>query len=98
TGAAGPGGAARVGAAGAGAVATGGASGAGAAGGTGAGGAAGVVAGDSGAEGTGAFYVVSGSAARPRPYYVPLLQQVLGLPPSPGPTPPLLSPPAVQSQ
>ncbi|CAI7805586.1 unnamed protein product [Closterium sp. NIES-54] len=31
-------------------------------------------------------------------YYVPLLQQVLGLPPSPGPTPPLLSPPPVHSQ
>ncbi|CAI7765499.1 unnamed protein product [Closterium sp. NIES-53] len=37
-------------------------------------------------------------AARPRPYYVPLFQQVLGLPPSPGPTPPLLSPPPVQLQ
>ncbi|CAI7756810.1 unnamed protein product, partial [Closterium sp. NIES-54] len=34
----------------------------------------------------------------PRPYYVPLLQQVLGLPPSPGPTPLLLSPPPIQSQ
>ncbi|CAI5520273.1 unnamed protein product, partial [Closterium sp. Naga37s-1] len=98
TGAAGAGGAAGVGAAGAGAVATGGSSGAGAAGGTGAGGAAGVVAGDPGTEGTGAVSAVSGGAARPRPYYVPLLQQVLGLPPSPGPTPPLLSPPPVQSQ
>ncbi|CAI7870964.1 unnamed protein product [Closterium sp. NIES-53] len=58
---------------GAGAVATGGASGAGAVGGTGAGGAAGVVAGDHGAEGTGAVSAVSGGAARP--YYVPLLQQ-----------------------
>ncbi|CAI5497179.1 unnamed protein product [Closterium sp. Naga37s-1] len=98
TGAVGAGGAAGVGAAGAGAVATGGASGAGAAGGTGAGGAAGVVAGDPGAEGTGAVSAVSGGAARPRPYYVPLLQHVLGLPPSPGPTPPLLSPPPVQSK
>ncbi|CAI7760197.1 unnamed protein product [Closterium sp. NIES-54] len=97
TGAAGAGGAAGVGAASAGAVATGGASGAGAAGGTGAGGDAGVVAGDPGAEGIGAVSAVSGGAARPRPYYVPLLQQVLGLPPSPGPTPPLLSPPPVQS-
>ncbi|CAI7877274.1 unnamed protein product [Closterium sp. NIES-53] len=107
TGAAGAGGAAgleAVGAAGAGvvggagAVATGVAARAGAVGGTGAGGAAGVVAGDPGAEGTGAVSAVSGGAARPRPYYVPLLQQVLGLPPSTGPTPPLLSPPPVQSQ
>ncbi|CAI7871719.1 unnamed protein product [Closterium sp. NIES-54] len=43
--------------------------------GTGAGGAAGVVAGDPGAEGTGAVSAVSGGVARPRPYYVPLLQQ-----------------------
>ncbi|CAI7863235.1 unnamed protein product, partial [Closterium sp. NIES-53] len=80
------------------AVATGGASGAGAPGGKGAGGVAGVVAGDPGAEGTGAVSAVSGGAARPRPFYVLLLQQVLGLPPSPGPTPPLLSPPPIQSQ
>ncbi|CAI7845040.1 unnamed protein product [Closterium sp. NIES-54] len=92
-GAAGAGGAAGVGAVGAGAVAT-----EGAAGGTGAGGAAGVVAGDPGAEGTGAVSAVSGGAARPRPYYVPLPQQVLGLPPSTGPTPPLPSPLHVQSQ
>ncbi|CAI7786702.1 unnamed protein product [Closterium sp. NIES-53] len=98
TGAAGAGGAAGVGAVGAGAIATGGAAGAGAAGGVGAGGAAGVVAGDPGAEGTGAVSAVSGGATRPRPYYVPLLQQVLGLPPSTGPNPPLLSPPPVQSQ
>ncbi|CAI7792233.1 unnamed protein product [Closterium sp. NIES-54] len=102
-GAAGPGGARTggtggVGAAGAGAVATGGASGVGAVGGTGAGGAAGVVAGDPGAEDTSAVSAVSGGAARLRPYYVSLLQQVLGLPPSTGPTPPLLSPPPVQSQ
>ncbi|CAI7877937.1 unnamed protein product [Closterium sp. NIES-53] len=94
TGAAGTGGAP----VGAGAVATGGAIRAGAAGGTGAGGAAGVIAGDPGGEGTGAVSAVSGGAARPRPYYVPLLQQVLGLPPSTSPTPPLLSPPRVQSQ
>ncbi|CAI7817880.1 unnamed protein product [Closterium sp. NIES-54] len=70
-------------------------------GGTGAaraGGAAGVVVGDPRAEGTGAVSAVSGGAARPWPYYVPLLEQVLSLPPSPGPTPPLLSPPPVQSQ
>ncbi|CAI7807950.1 unnamed protein product [Closterium sp. NIES-53] len=98
TGAAGAGGAAGVGAVVAGAVATGGAAGAGAAGGNGAGGDAGVVAGDPGAEGTSAVYAVSRGVALPRPHYVPLLQQVLGLPPSTGPTPPLLSPPPVQSQ
>ncbi|CAI7801859.1 unnamed protein product [Closterium sp. NIES-53] len=98
TGDVGAGGAAGVGAAGTRAVATGGASGAGAVGGTGAGGAAGFVAGDPGAEGTGAVSAVSRGAARLRPYYVPHLQQVLGLPPSPGPTPPLLSPPPVKSQ
>ncbi|CAI7897342.1 unnamed protein product [Closterium sp. NIES-54] len=87
TGAAGAGGAAGVGA--------GGAVGAGAVGGTGAGGATGVVAGDPGAEGTGAVSAVSGRAARPLQYYIPLLQQVLGLPPSTGPTPPLVSPPPV---
>ncbi|CAI7930980.1 unnamed protein product [Closterium sp. NIES-54] len=95
-GAAGTGGAVAVGAVGAGAVATGGASRAGAAGGTGAGGTAGVE--GTGAEGTGAVSAISGSAARPRPYYVPLLHQVLGLPPSPGLAPPLLSPPPDQSQ
>ncbi|CAI5501796.1 unnamed protein product [Closterium sp. Naga37s-1] len=98
TGAAGAGGAAGVGAGGAGAVSAGGAAGAGAAGGAGAGGAAGVVARDPGAEGTGTVSAVSGGAAWPRPYYVPLLQQVLGLSPSTCPPPPLLSPPPVQSQ
>ncbi|CAI7932666.1 unnamed protein product [Closterium sp. NIES-54] len=82
---------------GTGAAGAGGAVGVGAAG-TGAGGAAGVVTRDPGAEGTGAVSAVSGGAARPRPNYVPLFQQVLGLPPSPGPPPPLLSPPPVQSQ
>ncbi|CAI7893265.1 unnamed protein product [Closterium sp. NIES-54] len=43
--------------------------------GTEAGGAAGVVTGDPRAEGTGAVSTVSGGAARPRPYYVPLLRQ-----------------------
>ncbi|CAI7868108.1 unnamed protein product [Closterium sp. NIES-53] len=105
TGAAGPGGAG--GAAGAGAAGGGagvGAGGAGAGGsaasagaaggaaGAGAGGAAGAVTRDPGAEGTCAVSAISGGAAQPRPYYVPLLQQVLG------PTPPLLSPPPVQSQ
>ncbi|CAI5982316.1 unnamed protein product [Closterium sp. NIES-64] len=62
---------------------------AGAAGGTGAGGAVGASAATGGA---GAVPAVSGVAARPRPYFVPLLQQVLGLPP------PLECPPPVQSQ
>ncbi|CAI7846957.1 unnamed protein product [Closterium sp. NIES-53] len=98
TGAAGAGGATGVGAVGAGAVSTGGATGGGAAGDTGACGAVGVVAGDPRAEGTGAVSAVSGGVARPRPYYIPLLQQVLGLPPSLGPPCPLLSPPPVQFQ
>ncbi|CAI7912467.1 unnamed protein product [Closterium sp. NIES-53] len=93
--------AAGVGAAGGAAFAGTGASGAGGAAGVGAactraGVTAGVVAGDP--EGTGAVSAVPGGTARPRPYYVPLFQQVLGLQPSPGPTAPILSPPPVQSQ
>ncbi|CAI7887533.1 unnamed protein product [Closterium sp. NIES-53] len=96
---AGAGGAAGVGAtggtgAGAG-VSTGGPAGAGAAGGTGTGGAAGVGA---IAGGAGVVPAGSGGAARPRPYFVPLLEQVLGLPPSSGPAPPLECSPPVQSE
>ncbi|CAI7798452.1 unnamed protein product [Closterium sp. NIES-54] len=40
----------------------------------------------------------SGVAAQRRPYFVPLLQQVLGLPPSTGPPPPSACPQPVQSQ
>ncbi|CAI7888146.1 unnamed protein product [Closterium sp. NIES-53] len=40
----------------------------------------------------------SGGATRPRPYFVPLLEQVLGLPPSPGPAPPFECLRPVQSQ
>ncbi|CAI7734983.1 unnamed protein product, partial [Closterium sp. NIES-53] len=102
-GAAGAGGAAGAsrGAAGASGVAgaSGGAAGAGAAGGAaapgGAGGADGT--GDPEVEGTGRVSAVSGGVARPLPYYVPLLQQVLSSPPSPGP-PHFLSPPPVRSQ
>ncbi|CAI7886520.1 unnamed protein product [Closterium sp. NIES-53] len=105
-GAAGAGGAtgAAGGAAGAGGAtgAAGGAAGAGAAGGAavaraagGAGGAAGT--GDREAEGTSLDSAVSGGVARPRLYYVPLLQQVLSSPPSPSP-PHFLSPPPVRSQ
>ncbi|CAI7924749.1 unnamed protein product, partial [Closterium sp. NIES-53] len=80
----------------AGAGAAGGAAGAGAAGAAGPGGARTGGTGAAGAGGTAG--VGAAGSAQPRPYYVPLLQQVLGLPPSPGPTPPLLSPQPVQSQ
>ncbi|CAI5967300.1 unnamed protein product [Closterium sp. NIES-65] len=91
------------GAAGAGAV--GGAAGAGADGGivaAGAGGAAGARAGIAtrarAIGGTGAVGAGSGGTKRPRTYFVPLLQQVLGLPPSTDLSPPLLYPPPNQSQ
>ncbi|CAI7875626.1 unnamed protein product [Closterium sp. NIES-53] len=91
------GGAAGAGAAGggAGAGAAEASGGAGAAGGGAGAGATGGAArtGDPKAEGTGSVSVVSGGVVRPRPYYVPLLQQVLGSPPSPS-----LSPPPVTSQ
>ncbi|CAI7792554.1 unnamed protein product, partial [Closterium sp. NIES-53] len=48
--------------------------------------------------GTGAVPAVSGVAARPRPYFVPLLEQVLGSPPSTGLPPSLACPQPVQSQ
>ncbi|CAI7739223.1 unnamed protein product, partial [Closterium sp. NIES-54] len=99
-GSAGPGaaGAPRVGAAGgvgAGGSADAGTSEGAGAGAAGAGGAtgAGAPAGSPGAVPTG-----SGGAPRPRPYFVPLLEQVLGLPPSPGPAPPFECPQPVQSQ
>ncbi|CAI7807710.1 unnamed protein product [Closterium sp. NIES-54] len=77
------------------AVSAGGPTGAGAAGGTGAGGAAGV-----GADAWGAGVDPAGSrgASRPRPYFVPLLEHVLGLPRSSGPAPSLEFPPPVQSE
>ncbi|CAI7926835.1 unnamed protein product [Closterium sp. NIES-54] len=40
----------------------------------------------------------AGDTVRPRPYFVPLLQQVLGVPSSTSLTPPLLCPPPDQSQ
>ncbi|CAI5978709.1 unnamed protein product [Closterium sp. NIES-65] len=99
TGAAGPGGASGAGAAaGAGAEAktvgptadtSAAAGGAGVGAATGAGAASG---------GVGAVPAVSGGAARPRPYFVPLLQQVLGLPPSTGPSPPVECPQPVPSR
>ncbi|CAI7825177.1 unnamed protein product [Closterium sp. NIES-53] len=48
--------------------------------------------------GTGAVPYGTGDPARPRPYFVPLLEQVLGLPPSPGPAPPSECSQPVQSQ
>ncbi|CAI7742300.1 unnamed protein product, partial [Closterium sp. NIES-54] len=86
-----------------------GATGVGATGGVGAGGSAdaspseGAGAGAAGAGGaTGAGAPAgspgSGGAPRPRPYFVPLLEQVLGLPPSPSPAPPSECPRPVQSQ
>ncbi|CAI7838937.1 unnamed protein product [Closterium sp. NIES-53] len=70
------------------------------AGGAGAGGAGAV---DPGAGGVGAGGAVSGGTGaggtvQPWPYFVPLLQQVLGLPSSPVLTPPLLCPLLDQSQ
>ncbi|CAI5945734.1 unnamed protein product, partial [Closterium sp. NIES-64] len=92
-----------VGAGGAGAaggVGTGGVAGAGISEGTGVGAVgAGGSAGAGAATGdTGAVLADSGGAERPRQYFVPLLEQVLGLPPSPGPAPPLECPQPVQSQ
>ncbi|CAI5954371.1 unnamed protein product, partial [Closterium sp. NIES-65] len=63
----------------------------GAAGGSGA--AGGAVGAGAPAGGTGVIPAVSGVATRPRPYFIPLLQQVLGLTPSPGPPPPPLEGP-----
>ncbi|CAI5960493.1 unnamed protein product [Closterium sp. NIES-64] len=50
------------------------------------------------AGGTGAVPAGSGDAVQPRPYFIPLLEQVLGLPPSTGPAPPLEGPQPVQSR
>ncbi|CAI7792004.1 unnamed protein product [Closterium sp. NIES-54] len=51
-----------------------------------------------GAEPEGAIHTVVGGIMQPRPYFVPLLQQVLGVPSSTGLTLPLLCPPPDQSQ
>ncbi|CAI7859717.1 unnamed protein product [Closterium sp. NIES-54] len=96
TGAGAAGGAAGAGGAIGGAVGAGRAAGAGAAGG--AAGAEGATGGAAGAGSAGSVSAVSGGAMRPRPYYVPLLQQVLGSQPSSGPPPPSLSPLPVPSQ
>ncbi|CAI5986002.1 unnamed protein product [Closterium sp. NIES-64] len=100
TGAAGPAGSTGAGAAeGVGAETTAGGPAGGATGAAGGSGAAGGAAGAGApAGGTGAVPATSGVAAWPRPYFVPLLQQVLGLPPSIGPPPPLECPQPVPSQ
>ncbi|CAI7848201.1 unnamed protein product, partial [Closterium sp. NIES-54] len=64
-------------------------------------GAAGAGVGGTGAGGAGAADPCAGGAGgtvRPRPYFAPLLQQVLGTPSSTGPTPRLLCPAPDQSQ
>ncbi|CAI7817815.1 unnamed protein product [Closterium sp. NIES-54] len=73
------------------------------AGGTGAVGAGDPGAGDTrargaGTGGAGAFGAGYGDTGRPRPYFVPLLKEVLGLLSSTGLTPPFLCPPPDQSQ
>ncbi|CAI7770929.1 unnamed protein product, partial [Closterium sp. NIES-53] len=104
TGAAGP---PRVGAAGAsgaasagavGGVSVGGSTDAGPSAGTGAVGAGGAAGAGAAPGGTSAVPAGSRDPAQPRPYFVPLLEQVLGLPPSTGPAPPLECPQPVQSQ
>ncbi|CAI7879714.1 unnamed protein product [Closterium sp. NIES-53] len=98
TGAAGSAGPAVAGATGVGAaggVGAGGSAGAGSSEGTGAGGATGAGA---PAVSPGAVPAGSGGTPRPRPCFVPLLEHVLGLPPSPGPAPSFECPQPVQSQ
>ncbi|CAI7803033.1 unnamed protein product [Closterium sp. NIES-54] len=68
------------------------------AGGDGAGGAGAVDPTDGGAGTGGAGGTGAGGTVRPHPYFVPLLQQVLGVPSTTSLTPPLLCPPPDQSQ
>ncbi|CAI7803351.1 unnamed protein product [Closterium sp. NIES-54] len=103
TGAAGPAGtgaAGATGAGGAGGVGAGSSAGAGMSEGAGVGaaGARGTAGASAAAEGTGDVPAGSRGATRPRPYSVPLLEQVLGLPPSTGPAPPFACPQPVPSQ
>ncbi|CAI7869424.1 unnamed protein product [Closterium sp. NIES-53] len=97
---AGTGAAGATGAVAAGGVGAGGSAGAGTSEGTGVGavGARGAAGTGAAAGGTGAVPVGSGDTTWPRPYFVPLLEQVLGLPPSPGSTPPLACPQPVPLQ
>ncbi|CAI7863477.1 unnamed protein product, partial [Closterium sp. NIES-53] len=101
TGAAGSAGTGAAGAAGAGATGGAGVStnaGPSAGAGVGAAGAGGAAGARAAAGSPGAVPAGPRGAARLRPYFVPLLEQVLGLPPSPGPPPPLECPRPVQSQ
>ncbi|CAI7881103.1 unnamed protein product [Closterium sp. NIES-53] len=103
TGAGGPAGTGAAGATGAGAargVGAGGSARAGTSEGAGVGdvGARGAAGACAAAGGTGAVPAGSGGATRPRPYFVPLLEQVLGLLPSLGSAPPLACPQPVPSQ
>ncbi|CAI7827161.1 unnamed protein product, partial [Closterium sp. NIES-53] len=100
TGAAGPAGSGATGAGAAGGVGAGGSIGAGTSEGAGVGavGARDAVGAGAAAGGTGAVPAGSGGATRPRPYFVPLLEQVLGLPPSTGSAPPLACPQPVPTQ
>ncbi|CAI7753478.1 unnamed protein product, partial [Closterium sp. NIES-54] len=106
TGAAGPAGVGAAGASGAagtgaaGGVSVGGSPDAGPSAGAGVGavGAGGAAGASAATEGNGAVPAGSGDPARPRPYFVPLLEQVLGLPPSSGPAPSLECPQPVPSQ
>ncbi|CAI7854066.1 unnamed protein product, partial [Closterium sp. NIES-53] len=99
-GSAGPGAAGVTGVGAAGGVGAGGSADAGTSEGAGAGaaGAGGATGAGAPAGSPGAVPAGSGGAPRPRPYFVPLLEQVLGLSPSPGPAPPLECPQPVQSQ
>ncbi|CAI7809962.1 unnamed protein product [Closterium sp. NIES-53] len=99
-GCAGPGATRATGVGAAGGVGAGGSAGAGASEGTGVGAAGAGGAGGAGATAgsPGAVPAGPGGTTRPRPSFVPLLEQVLGLPPSPGPPPPLECPRPVQSQ
>ncbi|CAI7744827.1 unnamed protein product [Closterium sp. NIES-54] len=100
TGAAGPAGTGATGAGANGGVGAGGSAGAGTSEGAGVGavGARGAAGAGAAAGGTGAVPAGSGGAPRPRPYFVPLLEQILGLPPSTGSAPPLACPQPVPSQ
>ncbi|CAI7809606.1 unnamed protein product [Closterium sp. NIES-54] len=98
-GSAGPGATGATGVGAAGSVGAGGSADAGASEGSGAGAAGAGGATDTGAPAgsPGAVPAGSGGAPRPRPYFVPLLEQVLGLPPSPVPAPPFECPQPVRS-
>ncbi|CAI7859374.1 unnamed protein product [Closterium sp. NIES-54] len=100
TGSAGPGAAGATGVGAAGGVGAGGSADAGTSEGAGAGAtrAGGATGAGAPAGSPGAVPPGSGGTPRPRPYFVPLLEQVLGLPPSRGPAPSFACPQPFQSQ